>query len=87
LIETHDRNDLANLGIIVGFDSRYESFGMAHIMAAVFKAYGIRVYCLDRYAVVPFISYFTKKFKCLLGVMVTGRDAPKHYNGVLIFNS
>jgi phosphomannomutase len=56
-------------------------------MAAVFKAYGIRVFCLDRYSVAPFISFFTKKFKCLLGVMITGRDAPKTYNGLLIYNS
>jgi phosphomannomutase len=39
LFEKYDRNDLANLGIVVGFDSRYESFGLGHIMAAVFKAY------------------------------------------------
>ena len=56
-------------------------------MGAVFKAYGIRVFCLDRYAVAPFISYFTLKFKCHLGIMVTGRDLPKTHNGVLIFNS
>jgi phosphoglucomutase len=74
LIENYDRNDLANLGVVFGFDSRYESFGLAHLMSAIFKAYGIRVFCLDRYAAAPFLSYFTKKFKCLLGIMVTGRD-------------
>ena len=87
LCEHYDRNDLANLGVVIGFDSRYESFGMSHLIAAVLKAYGVRIFCLDRYAIAPFISYFAFKFKCILGIMVTGRDAPKNYNGVMIFNN
>jgi hypothetical protein len=39
LCEKYDRNDLANQGVVVGFDTRYESFGYAHLMAAVYKAY------------------------------------------------
>ena len=86
LFDKYDRNDLANQGIVVGFDSRYESFGMAHLMAAVFKAYQIRVYCLDRYSIAPFLAYFTKKVKCLMGVFVTGRDYSKEYSGVMVFD-
>lgn len=55
-------------------------------MAAVFKAYSIRVFCLDRYCVAPFLSYFTAKFKCLLGIMITGRDSSKINNGAIIFD-
>lgn len=87
MCDTYDRNDLANLGIIIGYDSRYESLGLCQIMAAVFKAYSIRVFCLDRHAIAPFIAYFAYKFKCLLGVMVTGRDLPKEYNGAILFNN
>lgn len=72
LFEKFDRNDLANQGVVIGYDARYESLGLAHLLAAVLKAYQIRVFCLDRYAVAPFVSYFCMKFKCLLGVMVTG---------------
>lgn len=75
--ETYDRNDLANLGVVLGFDARYESVGFAHIMASVFKAYGIRVFCLDRYCCAPFLAYYTQKFKCLFGIMITGRDSRK----------
>ena len=59
LQESYDRNDLANLGVVVGYDARYESVGFAHIMASVFKAYGIRVYCVDRFSNAPFLAYFT----------------------------
>eukprot|EP00347_Sterkiella_histriomuscorum_P010251 403377011 len=86
LFEKHDRNDLANQGVVIGFDARYESFGLSNMLAAVLKAYQIRVFCLDRYALAPFVSYFSKKFKCVLGIMVTGRDMPKKYSGLMIFN-
>ena len=39
LFEKYDRNELANQGVVVGFDSRYESLCMAHIIASVLKAY------------------------------------------------
>jgi len=57
------------------------------MMAATFKAYGIRVYCLDRPATAPFTAFFAYKFKCIMGVLVTGRDMPKGYNGVMIFGN
>jgi phosphomannomutase len=56
-------------------------------MAAVFKAYGIRVFCIDRYAIAPFMAYFTFKVKCIYGIFVTGGDRPKNYNGVMFFNT
>jgi phosphomannomutase len=56
-------------------------------MAATFKAYGIRVFCLDRYSIAPFIAHFAFKFKCLLGILVTGRDQCRNKNGVMIFNN
>jgi phosphomannomutase len=55
-------------------------------MAAVFKAYGIRVYFIDRYSTAAFISYFNIKFKCLFGIIITGRDSSKEKNGCMIFN-
>ncbi|CDW72796.1 glucose-bisphosphate synthase [Stylonychia lemnae] len=87
LFEKYDRNELANQGVVVGFDSRYESFGLAHMMAAVLKAYQIRVFCLDRYAISTFVSYFSQKFKCILGLFITGRNKSKKYSGIMIFNS
>jgi phosphomannomutase len=56
-------------------------------MAATFKAYGIRVYCLDRQATAPFTAYFAYKFKCIMGVLITGRDQPKGFNGVMLFGN
>ena len=56
-------------------------------MAATFKAYGIRVYCLDRQATAPFTAYFANKFKCIMGVLITGRDQPKGFNGVMLFGN
>ena len=86
LCENHDRNELANAGVAIGFDSRFDSQGFAQTMAAVFKAYGVRVFLIDRPAVTPFFSYFCYKFKCLLGLLVTGRDLPKTHSGVSVFD-
>lgn len=85
MIDKHDRNDLANSGVVVGFDSRYDSFGYAHISAAAFKAFGIRVYMFDRYAIAPIVAYFTKKFHCLLGIFFNGGSMPAEYNGIELF--
>ncbi len=75
LLDHHsDRNDLANQGLAISFDTRNDSVGLAHLMASVFKAYGIRVFLLDRFGIAPFLAYFTGKFKCLMGVFVTGGD-------------
>jgi phosphomannomutase len=38
-------------------------------------------------AIAPFISFFAFKFKCIFGILVTGRDLPRDHNGVMIFNS
>lgn len=56
-------------------------------MAAVLKAYGIRVFCLDRPAIAPFIGFFASKFKCLLGLLVTGLDKDRSYSGVMMFSN
>jgi phosphomannomutase len=71
----------------VGYDSRYDSQSLSQLIAAVVKAYGIRVYCIDKHTIAPFISYFASKFKCLYGIMVTGRDLERDRNGIMIFNS
>ncbi len=87
MCDKYDRNDLANLGVVIGYDHRYDSQGLSQIIAATIKAYGIRVYCLDRLAIAPFISFFAYKFKCIFGIFVTGRDLPRNHNGIMIFNT
>jgi phosphomannomutase len=34
-----DLTERTNQGVVIGYDSRYESFGLAHLVAAVLKAY------------------------------------------------
>lgn len=57
------------------------------MVAATLKAYGIRVYCFDRQAITPLVSYFAYKFKCIIGIMVTGRDLGQKQSGVMIVNN
>jgi phosphomannomutase len=70
---------------VIGYDGRYNSYGYAHISAAVFKYYGIRVYLFDRYTHTPMVPYFTVKFKCVGGIMITASHNPKMDNGYKLY--
>jgi len=86
LCDTYN-GDVGNTGVVVGYDTRYDSHGLSQILATVLKAHGIKVYCLDRPAIAPFIAFFAAKFKCLMGLLVTGGDGDRSTSGLIAFNA
>jgi phosphomannomutase/cytidine deaminase len=85
LLEQFGIEECGKRGVVVGYDGRHNSFGFAHITAATFKFYGIRTYLYDRMVCTPMVPYFTRKFKCVAGVMVTASHNPKQDNGYKLY--
>lgn len=85
LIEQFGIADCEKRGVVIGYDGRHNSFGFAHITAATFKLFGIRTYLFDRMVCTPMVPYFTKKFKCVAGVMITASHNPKQDNGYKLY--
>lgn len=85
LLEQFGEEECAKRGVVIGYDGRHNSFGFAHITAATFKYYGIRTYVYDRMVCTPMVPYFTRKFKCVAGVMITASHNPKQDNGYKLY--
>lgn len=85
LIEQFGIEECEKRGVIIGYDGRHNSFGYAHVTAATFKYYGIRTYLFDKMVCTPMVPYFTHKFKCVAGVMVTASHNPKQDNGYKLY--
>jgi|TARA_B110000285_G_scaffold217367_1_gene265656 phosphomannomutase len=63
---------LANKGVVLGFDQKKRSSTIAKILAAVLKKYGgAQIHLLDKFTTPGFLSYYTKVFGCVMGIMVT----------------
>src|SRR5580693_1744124 len=69
-------------GIIVGYDTRFESPQAARIVAEVIAAAGIPVKLANDYTPTPAVSYAVKRQGAAGGVMVTSSHNPWNWNGV-----
>jgi phosphoglucomutase len=85
LLEQFGEENCSKRGVVIGYDGRHNSLGFAHITAATFKLHNIRTYLFDRMVCTPMVPYFTKKFKCLAGVMITASHNPKQDNGYKLY--
>lgn len=85
LLEVFGDTECEKRGVVIGYDGRHNSFGFAHITAATFKFYGVRTYLFDRMVCTPMVPFFTKKFKCVAGVMITASHNPKQDNGYKLY--
>ena len=67
---------LANQGIVIGFDSRQSSFEIAQVICSVFQRYykQIRTFFVSTESNTPFVHFYTLKFKCLLGLFISGAE-------------
>lgn len=75
--------DHANIknGIVIGYDTRFQSKEFAHAAAEVFGDQGIKVNLTDSFVTTPTVSLLARDLKCVLGVMITASHNPFQYNG------
>jgi len=72
----------AQHGVVVGYDTRFASPRVAHVVAEVVAAAGIPVKLANDYTPTPAVSYAVKQKGAAGGVMVTSSHNPWNWNGV-----
>ncbi|MEO6694617.1 MAG: phosphoglucomutase/phosphomannomutase family protein [Ignavibacteria bacterium] len=68
-------------GIIIGYDTRFQSKEFAETVATVFGNQGIKTFITDTFVTTPTVSLLARDKKCALGVMITASHNPYQYNG------
>src|SRR5579863_9740011 len=76
------KNEDAQRGVIVGYDTRFASPRAAQVVAEVIAAAGIPVKLANDYTPTPAVSYAVKHQGAAGGVMVTSSHNPWSWNGV-----
>ncbi len=79
-----NRNNLADLPVIIGYDRRFLSRESAQWIAGVLSANGVKVLFLNRSAPTPLIMHYVLKNKLHLGLEVTASHNPPNYNGIKV---
>jgi len=72
-------------GVAVSYDSRNHSREFAERTAAVLAANNIKVYMFSELHPVPALSFATRHYGCIAGVMITASHNPKEYNGYKVY--
>ena len=76
-----------NKGVVIGYDSRYQSKEFAEVSASVLLRNGIKAYLFDRVMATPIVSYSVKSLKTAAGIMITASHNPAEYNGYKLYDS
>lgn len=72
-------------GVAVSYDSRNHSREFAERTASVLAANNIKVYIFNELHPVPALSFATRHYGCIAGVMITASHNPKEYNGYKVY--
>ena len=72
-------------GVVVSYDSRNHSREFAEKTASVLAANNIKVYMFNELHPVPALSFATRHYGCIAGVMITASHNPKEYNGFKVY--
>lgn len=68
-------------GIVVGYDTRFQSQQFAEAVAEVLANQNIKTFLTSTFVTTPTISLLSRDLNCALGVMITASHNPAIYNG------
>ncbi len=76
------KNEDVSKGLVVGYDTRFQSRNFAEAISQVLAAAGIAIRLSDDYTPTPALSYAVKTLGAAGGVMITSSHNPFNWNGV-----
>jgi alpha-D-glucose phosphate-specific phosphoglucomutase len=76
------KNEDVSKGLVVGYDTRFQSRNFAEAIAQTLAAAGIPIRLSDDYTPTPALSYAVKNLGAAGGVMITSSHNPFNWNGV-----
>ncbi|MBX7045694.1 MAG: phosphoglucomutase/phosphomannomutase family protein [Ignavibacteria bacterium] len=68
-------------GIIIGYDTRFQSDAFAAAVAEVFGNEGIKTKLVNKFVTTPTVSLLARDLGCAFGIMITASHNPAKYNG------
>jgi phosphomannomutase len=72
-------------GVVIGFDSRHNSFEFAKEAARTLVGNGIKVYFISELRPTPYVSFACRHFGAQAAIMITASHNPKEYNGYKVY--
>ena len=75
-----------NAAVVIGYDTRNNSYKFAMECALVLNAYGIRTYMFNDIASTPLVSYAVNYLNVEGGIVITSSHNEYIYNGIKIYN-
>lgn len=75
------KEDRAQDGVVVAYDSRNNSEFFAKTAARVLAANGVKAYIFDELRPTPELSFALRELGCVAGINITASHNPKEYNG------
>lgn len=79
--------DVAEKGIVIGYDRRFLAKEAAKWVCEVFAGEKIPVYFISRSSPTPLIMFYVMKHEFSYGMMITASHNPAIYNGIKVFTS
>lgn len=79
--ELFKRHGLADRGVVVGYDTRFESEAFAAVAAETLAAAGVKAYLCERTEPTPVVSFAIIEQKAAGGITITASHNPAVYNG------
>lgn len=81
-----NRVNVKDRGIVIAYDSRYQSREFAIEAAKVFGVHGIRTYIFEELRPTPLLSFAVRYLGAVAGIMITASHNPPEYNGFKVYN-
>lgn len=78
-------SNLNEMGIIIGYDARYNSRKWACYLANIFIKSGCVVYLFPENYPTPMVAFGVRHFKTAVGVVITASHNPKEDNGYKVY--
>ena len=75
------KENRANDGVVIAYDSRNNSELFARVSAEVLAASDVKVYIFDALRPTPELSFAIRELSCVAGINITASHNPKQYNG------
>ncbi len=72
--------------VLLGYDSRHNSFYYAHLISKLLKAKGIDALLYPHAAPVAMLTFLVRKLGAAMGIMITASHNPKIFNGYKVYN-
>ena len=86
LLQKYAEEDCRKRGVVIGYDTRNNSYEYAVCTADILSGLGIQVYLHADPRPTPQLSFSVRYFEALAGVVITASHNPREYNGYKIYD-